>query len=480
MARRSMDDLIIILPGIMGSVLTKHGQDLWAPSLDAVARLRQRETLLRDLLLDGDDPDREMLDDGVMATRLMPDVQLIPGFWKIDGYTSLITAIIEQFEVTQGDIYNPNPDANLFPFPYDWRRDNRSSAKRLQAFIERQLPIWRERSGNTTANVILICHSMGGLIARYYLEVLGGREHCKALFTLGTPHRGSLNALDYLSNGYTLFKSLDVSEALRSYTSTYQLLPTYQVIEHENTYVDLLEIETIYGLSRMRVEQARHQFHDPIAAEARSRLGDPGYYSGVIIGTQQLTKQSARLNRTRVEIGTALPDPVRDLNLGDFGDGTVPFYAALPPGVRQDDLKAFYTTTFHGSLQSNISTQQQLLTELGMRQSQVPDGILGVSPEDADARPALRLLLDDAYPPEGGVIRVRPVNIPDPGSLIVTLTPLDGTHQAQRRTIVPHDDEWPIELDHPTPGIYRIGVELYSFRFDPVEPVRDLFEVVGE
>src|SRR5690242_1005693 len=85
MALRPMDDLIIILPGIMGSVLTKHGRDLWAPSLSAVSRVLQRETMLRDLMLDGDDPEREVLDDGVVATRLMPDVQLIPGFWKIDG-----------------------------------------------------------------------------------------------------------------------------------------------------------------------------------------------------------------------------------------------------------------------------------------------------------------------------------------------------------------------------------------------------------
>jgi triacylglycerol esterase/lipase EstA (alpha/beta hydrolase family) len=49
------------------------------------------------------------------------------------------------------------------------------------------------------ARVVLICHSMGGLVARHYLEVLGGYKDAKALITFGTPHRGSIDALAYLA-----------------------------------------------------------------------------------------------------------------------------------------------------------------------------------------------------------------------------------------------------------------------------------------
>jgi triacylglycerol lipase len=40
----------------------------------------------------------------------------------------------------------------------------------------------------------LIGHSMGGLIARYYVQRLGGDERVHTLVTLGTPHEGTLPA----------------------------------------------------------------------------------------------------------------------------------------------------------------------------------------------------------------------------------------------------------------------------------------------
>lgn len=39
--------------------------------------------------------------------------------------------------------------------------------------------------------VTLVAHSMGGLVARYYLQRLGGARRVERLVTLGTPHRGS-------------------------------------------------------------------------------------------------------------------------------------------------------------------------------------------------------------------------------------------------------------------------------------------------
>ena len=42
--------------------------------------------------------------------------------------------------------------------------------------------------------------SMGGLVSRYFLEVLEGWRDARALLTFGTPYRGSLNALDALAS----------------------------------------------------------------------------------------------------------------------------------------------------------------------------------------------------------------------------------------------------------------------------------------
>ena len=43
--------------------------------------------------------------------------------------------------------------------------------------------------------VAVVGHSLGGLIARYYVQLLGGHEHVHSVVTLGTPHAGTLCAL---------------------------------------------------------------------------------------------------------------------------------------------------------------------------------------------------------------------------------------------------------------------------------------------
>ena len=40
----------------------------------------------------------------------------------------------------------------------------------------------------------LVCHSLGGLVARVYLQELGGARRVDQCITLGTPHRGTYNS----------------------------------------------------------------------------------------------------------------------------------------------------------------------------------------------------------------------------------------------------------------------------------------------
>jgi len=40
----------------------------------------------------------------------------------------------------------------------------------------------------------LVCHSLGGLVARVYLQQLGGARRVDRCITIGTPHRGTYNA----------------------------------------------------------------------------------------------------------------------------------------------------------------------------------------------------------------------------------------------------------------------------------------------
>jgi triacylglycerol esterase/lipase EstA (alpha/beta hydrolase family) len=112
---------------------------------------------------------------------------LIPGLIKVNGYSSVVRWITRNFEVVPGSIHDsPDRAANFYEFPYDWRRDNRVAARALQRFVASRLPLWRQHSGAQDAKVVILAHSMGGLVARRYVEVLGGWKDCRALVTFGT------------------------------------------------------------------------------------------------------------------------------------------------------------------------------------------------------------------------------------------------------------------------------------------------------
>jgi len=219
-------------------------------------------------ILAEDPPDREDLGDGIVADQLIQDVHLLPGFWKIDGYTKLADTIRAVFEVEDR--------SNFFEFPYDWRRDNRIAARRLAALSHSWLKDWRERSGNRDARLILLAHSMGGLVGRYFLECLEGWKVTRAFMTFGTPFRGSLNALNTLSNGMTvgLLDLIDLSLAARTFTAIYQLLPIYPCYDsNDGRLVRLVDAVTAMpinpldpeaALDRLRVTRANGAVFDGI------------------------------------------------------------------------------------------------------------------------------------------------------------------------------------------------------------------------
>jgi triacylglycerol lipase len=69
-----------------------------------------------------------------------------------------------------------------------WTSDVRAAARQLAESVEE---ICRQ-TGYDRINVV--GHSMGGLIARYYVQRLGGSPRVHTLITLGTPHQGTRTA----------------------------------------------------------------------------------------------------------------------------------------------------------------------------------------------------------------------------------------------------------------------------------------------
>src|SRR5439155_5527511 len=162
-------NVFVLIPGITGSVLERNGKTIWGPSAGFVLGMLTGAGI-KDLVLGEDNPDDEQ-GDGTTATRVFPDVHLFPGLWKIDGYTKVAERLQQNLELEKG--------ANYFEFPYDWRRDNRLAARRLQ----RASATWlaRRREKFPGAKVVLRAHSTGGVVARCCLEVRDAGRYTGAL-----------------------------------------------------------------------------------------------------------------------------------------------------------------------------------------------------------------------------------------------------------------------------------------------------------
>src|SRR6266540_5746237 len=145
MAKKTIQ-VVVVLPGITGSVLQKDGKDVWNVTGGSVLRaLLSLGQNVKDLALTEDPPDVDDLGDGVTASKVMRDIHLIPGLWKIDGYSKTLKYVTDTFDVVPGE--------NFFEFPYDWRRDNRVAARKLAREGRACLKDWRVRSGNEDAKL---------------------------------------------------------------------------------------------------------------------------------------------------------------------------------------------------------------------------------------------------------------------------------------------------------------------------------------
>ena len=465
MPPQDVSDVVVLLPGITGSVLAKDGEDVWALTAGSVWRaLVSLGHSIGDLALTEDPPEVDDLGDGVTAPRVMPDVHLIPGLWKIDGYGKVSERIRESLGVT--------PGKNFFEFPYDWRRDNRVAARKLARDSHDWLNAWRESSGNDDAKLVLIGHSMGGLVSRYFLECLDGWKDTRLLVTFGTPYRGSVNALGFLANGLSKkvlgLTVADLSGLLRSFTSVYQLLPIYPCYDAGDGTLTRVA-ETPAGVPNVDPAKAAAAlaFHREIEHAVEEHLDDHAYMEArydllPVVGSYQPTSQSGRLHDGGVEILRTIDGKDPD------GDGTVPLPSATPLEL-SDDPREMYAAERHGSLQNNDAVLVQLIQRVLREQRDVGS-------YKATLNTGLGLDLEDVYLPGEPVgLRVWPE---DPGARLTAVIRDAGTdEEVARATAWSEDGEWrQAEIPPLAPGTYRVTVTAIG----PVDPVTDVFLVPSE
>ncbi|KPA16174.1 acetyltransferase, partial [Candidatus Magnetomorum sp. HK-1] len=91
--------------------------------------------------------------------------------------------------------YGYKQNCTLFDVPYDWRLDINESSKK---YLEKWIDYAKKQSGSNKVNII--AHSMGGLLARSYIQGVNYKNDVARLAMVGTPNHGAALAY-YLWEG---------------------------------------------------------------------------------------------------------------------------------------------------------------------------------------------------------------------------------------------------------------------------------------
>lgn len=124
-----------------------------------------------------DPPDPVIIIPGIMGSWKKD------GIWQIDPIFHIYDNLREEFLANE---YEDGEDGgNFFTFPYEWRDSNTVNAVELKAKIQEI----KNQTGKPKVDIV--AHSMGGLLARAYIESDYYDDDVDQLITIGTPHLGA-------------------------------------------------------------------------------------------------------------------------------------------------------------------------------------------------------------------------------------------------------------------------------------------------
>ncbi|WP_406699464.1 hypothetical protein V5E97_11405 [Singulisphaera sp. Ch08] len=316
---------LVVVPGIMGSRLRDRqtGRVVWVDFSTVPINPLQWKAWVENMLatLAYPNPDLE-------PAGIMDEVVFAPPWAKQEHYGRLVAALegmgylIDPVEPTGGR-------PALYTFSYDWRQDNRISAQHLAAAINQ----WQAR--HPGAKAWILAHSNGGLVARWYIEKLGGKGRVGRLFLLGSPWDGAPRALQMLFQGlYILFRKrfnvFDVPTltraAFRTFPCSYQLLPYRNPFlrDNNNELIDLYE-----GAGWLHDEGQRQLLRD--GRRFNEELGTTTSVETICLFGRK------RPTPTGGVVSLAAGGSWTDIAWAtlDAGDGTVPERSAVHPGARE-------------------------------------------------------------------------------------------------------------------------------------------------
>lgn len=325
---RGLREAVVLLPGIMGSLLSS---------------IRGVTTLLwinPAIFLNGQSSYLELNPDGTRDG--CPNIEAVPISLEKLVYLKIGLALRRQVD--------------LYEFPYDWRRPIEWSADVLHGCLER----WAD--GNPDRQFTLVGHSMGGLVARAYLarHTPVAERRVKHLIMHGTPHYGAANTIENLITGNQMMDIVTLLNGqneprrlLLNLPSVYQLLPAPpHLFPSSRPYPANWDV---YDAATWRLEGIREdylaagrRFHELLASV------DPEVQMTEIAGCHldtvvEVQRDFGPDDRPRFEF-------IRTGEGPDSGDGTVPLWSALLP-----QATIYYVQHGHRGLPSNGQVIQATL-----------------------------------------------------------------------------------------------------------------------
>ena len=220
----------MFIPGMMASVLKDKdtGKIIYGNVLQG---------LIEELELPIDGKTLRDDKDEIVAGEVVKTFKYIPGVLELD--------LNEQIRQVTHKVAGFHPGQDGFSYAWDWRRDLVEAAQQL----DRKIEGIKIKTGQPDLKINLVCHSAGGLVARYYAKYGGadvldqdqpvptyaGAKNINKIIMLGTPNTGSVESFMTVHNGLWLLSvGRATAEMIFSMPALYEMMP----LEGKKVFID--------------------------------------------------------------------------------------------------------------------------------------------------------------------------------------------------------------------------------------------------
>ncbi len=352
---------VILIPGLLGSSLVDdEGTMVWGVLGRAAMKPESsRGALAIAIPFDGVAATPEA-PAGVHASGVLDSlrIRLLGVPMEIKAYANVLkslgvfTGYRDESLGRSGEVDYGNDHYTCFQFPYDWRLDVPTNARRLHEFIEQkaayveQQDLIRFGRKRDPVKFDVVAHSYGALVLRYYLRygnrtpdgdtedaaspTWDGARRVERAILVAPPNAGSLKSLDSLLHGrrFGLFSYNYSPAILGTFPSLYATLPRTRhaaLVDAGENAVDLFDPEVwiahSWGLADPKQDAELRKLLPGVASADERRQ----------IALRSLRSNLALARRTQAELDLpSAPPPGLTIHLIAGDAEQTPSRAALP------------------------------------------------------------------------------------------------------------------------------------------------------